>query len=135
MLAGQSQKEFFINNALARIDALLVPTVLGSLQNPPINAGEGDVYRVISGATGEWSGKDGQLALRIADSWEFASPTTGMRIFDEEVGKAIHFNTTWKEANAPASPSGGGFVDLEARAAIDGLIQALRNAGLFPESG
>lgn len=64
--AAQAQKHVTVNEALARIDAL-VQLTLGSvtLTAPPGVPGEGDAYGVPAGATGGWAGKDRQVALYL----------------------------------------------------------------------
>ncbi|MGB7407193.1 MAG: DUF2793 domain-containing protein, partial [Pontixanthobacter sp.] len=43
LFAGQTQKEFYVNEAHARIDMLLHPVVEGIADTPPADAQEGQV--------------------------------------------------------------------------------------------
>ncbi|MEP3052308.1 MAG: DUF2793 domain-containing protein [Erythrobacter sp.] len=131
LFAGQAQKEFFVNEALTKVDAILQKTVLGSQSAPPSDPATGNVFRIIANATGEWAGHEGMLALFIGGAWTYIEPTPGLLIFDQSAEKLLLFADGWKEGSAPANPQSGSVVDIEARAAIDTLIQTLRNIGIF----
>jgi hypothetical protein len=130
-LAGQAQKEPFINHALTVIDALFQGVVTDSLTSPPLSPVEGASYRVLEGATGDWSTHVDDIAVRVGGTWEFISPQDGMAIFDRSAGNSLRFSGGWQSAIEPDVPTGGGTVDNEARAAISSLIAALRTAGVF----
>ena len=53
---GQAQKEVFVNEALARLDAVAQPVVLASRAAPPTSHAAGDTYLVVGPASDEWSG-------------------------------------------------------------------------------
>ena len=132
---GQAQKEFFINQALSIVDIVLQGAVDGSLSVPPAEPAPGSCYRILSGAQAEWAGRDGELALWIGGAWTFVSPSDGMRVFDRASGNVLYFDTAWHAAAEPTLPTSGETVDAEARAAILGLISALRTARILPASG
>jgi hypothetical protein len=134
LFAAQAQKEVFHNEALARIDGLLHPSVLGEAEHPPETNKDGDSWLVGPTASGAWSGQQGRLAMRQSGQWLFADPVEGMRIFDRSARQFIMFSDTWQKPENPEEPSGGMNVDSEARAAIGALISALRAAGVFPSS-
>ena len=54
------------------------------LGTPPASTGDGDRYLVPAGATGAWSGRAGQIAVRIAGAWEFYAPRVGWLCFIED---------------------------------------------------
>lgn len=83
---GQVQKEFFVNEAHALVDALLHPVVLGTISSPPAEAENGDCWIVGGEATGEQSGSSGMLACRQAGTWLLAAPCDGLRVFDRAIG-------------------------------------------------
>ncbi len=93
LFAGQSQKEFFVNEAIALIDAHLHRTVVSSQPTPPAIPNEGEAYRVTSGVD-DWSGQDDTIAVFIGGTWRFQSPVSGMTIFDRNAGQFLHFSTT-----------------------------------------
>jgi hypothetical protein len=130
---GQVQKEFFVNEAHALMDALLHPVVLGTAANPPVKLADGDCWIVGPDASGEWAGKAGMLACRQAGTWLYAQPCAGMRVFDRAGGRDLRFhNGAWSGATAVLAPRAGSMVDAEARTAISGLIAALTIAGILP---
>lgn len=131
LFSGQAQKEFSLNQAFTIVDAMLQRGVVSSLNTPPSPAEEGDCYRVLSGATGEWLGHEDSLAIRIGGAWHFVTPKAGMTIFDQTSEQMLLFNAGWVTATGPANPTGGATVDTEARAAISELVEALRIMGLF----
>lgn len=131
LFAGQAQKEFFVNQALAMIDALLPRAVAGSTSTPPPDAIEGSAYRVTAPAGGEWSGEEDAIALRIAGAWQFVDAGEGLQIFDRAAGQVLVFRAGWQSAGAPAAPAGGAVIDAEARAAITQLTEALERMGLL----
>ena len=135
LFAAQAQKEFFHNEALARIDALLHAAIEGEENCPPSEAVEGQCWLVGSQPSGAWKGCSGSLAIRQSGQWLFATPVDGMRIFDKGVGQFIVFSGTWQKPASIEEPSCGLYVDSEARAAIGALITALRASGILPSAG
>jgi Protein of unknown function (DUF2793) len=131
LLAGQTQKEFFVNQALGILDALHSRTVLASRPAPPPIAAEGDCYRVTAPAGQAWEGCENHLAIQIGGAWHFVAPLEGMSVFDAETGNALVYRESWQRAAAPAVPAGGAFIDAEARATIAQLIQTLQAIGVL----
>lgn len=131
LFAGQAQKEAFVNEAHALVDALLHPTVEGEADAPPADPQDGDCWLVGPAPTGDWSDRAGLLACRQQGVWLFAAPRDGMRLFDRAAGHMRFYNGGWFAPTAPAAPSGGVVIDAESRAAISLLIDRLREAGIF----
>ena len=131
LFAGQAQKEFFVNQALSLIDALLQHSVVSSLDAPPTTVSDGESFRVIAPASAEWVGEEDSLAVRIGGAWHFVRPNAGMMIFDQHAGQYLVFTTQWEAASSPAAPSGGSVIDVEARATITHLIQELERLGFL----
>jgi uncharacterized protein DUF2793 len=134
MLAGQSQKEFYVNEAHALTDSLLHAACEAEATEPPVTPAEGQSWLVASGATGDWTGEDGKLASRQSGNWLFASPNDGMRLFDRSTGQMLLYRGGWQRPTAPSAPAGGTVIDAEARAAIADLMAALVDAGVFPST-
>lgn len=132
LFAGQAQKEFFVNEANARVDALLHPAIEGEGNDPPASPAEGECWLVGSAPTGVWSGNARKLACFSAAIWLFLDPADGMRVFDRAAGQFLLYRDGWRAPATPAPPTGGLTVDAEARAAIAGLLAALANAGILP---
>jgi hypothetical protein len=135
LIAGQAQKEFFVNQALAILDAMHPRTVLDSQPAPPSTALDGDCYRVTAPATLAWEGCENHLAVRIGGDWHLTPPREGMRLYDRAANHSLFFRSGWQAAATPAIPSNGTVIDVEARAAIDQIIAALRDIGIFTPSG
>jgi len=132
LFAGQAQKELFVNEALARLDLLLHPAVEGELDAPPAAPNEGQCWLVGDGASGVWSGHDGDIAGYGAGGWLFVAPSAGMRIWDRALAQVVlHHEGDWRRVDPPAQPDGGATIDSEARTAIVNLIASLRLAGIF----
>lgn len=54
------------------------------LATPPASPADGDRYIVPAGATGAWSGRTNQIAVRIGGAWEFHVPRVGWLCFVED---------------------------------------------------
>ena len=131
LFAGQAQKEGFVNEALARIDALLHMVVEAVAGSPPEAPADGDSWLIAEGATGDWSGRDGMIATAAGGNWLFFAPRTGMRVLNRTTGHDIRFVDGWQIPIAPDQPAGGGTVDAESRTAIAAIIAVLAQAGLL----
>ncbi len=131
LFAAQAQKEFFVNEALARIDGLLHTAIEGETNTPPTTPQDGQSWIVGSAPTGAWAGQAGKLACRQSGNWLFAAPTSGMRIYDAATGQQLIFDGAWQRAAPVTAPIGGTTVDTQARTAIAGLISALVAAGIL----
>ena len=110
--AAQAQKHVTVNEAFARLDALtgLVVESVGTTAPPPAPA-EGAVYAVGAGASGDWAGADGFLALWLNNGWEFLSPGVGWRAWDVAAGHIVTFDGTgWVGGVAAFGPQGSALV-------------------------
>lgn len=88
ILAAQAQKHVTHNEALRLLDGLVQLSVKDrDLTAPPVSPSEGDRYLVAAGATGEWSGWDGDVAMFADGSWWRLTPRIGWRawVIDETV--------------------------------------------------
>ncbi|WP_121117179.1 DUF2793 domain-containing protein [Croceibacterium ferulae] len=133
---GQVQKEFFVNEAHALMDALLHPVVLGTASFAPVNAVDGDCWIVGPEPDGDWADQTDMLACRQAGTWLFAAPCEGMRVFDRASGADLRYLAgRWTGAVPIRLPEGGEVVDREARDSIAGVVAAMATAGLLPQPG
>ena len=152
ILPGQAQKEFYHNEALARIDIACHPSVEGEpLATPPQTPALGQTWIVAAGGLGQWNGRDGSLASWTQGGWRFLQPVEGMTAWNRVAGYWLHWRADgWSSGELPASgvfvagkkvvgerqpevpsPSGGTTIDQEARAAIIALTAALKSHGLI----
>lgn len=134
LFAAQAQKEFYVNEAHAIVDCLLHPVVEGEANDPPASPADGEAWLVGNTPTGDWTGHEGELACVEAGAWLFIAPRNGLRIHDLGSGQSRLFLGGWQLAANVSTPTGGGVIDAEARAAIDGLIAALVANGTLPQS-
>ena len=132
LFAGQAQKESYVNELAARIDALLHGAIEGEQAVPPASPADGQAWLVAAGASGDWTGQSGKIAARQAGNWLFAAPRDGMKLLNRASGQEIRYAGGWKAAARPVAPSGGTVVDGEARNAITAILTALTNAGIVP---
>ena len=149
---GQAQKEFTHNESLQTLDILVAGAVeQPPLSTPPASSAVGDCYIVGSAATDAWAGKSQCVAAWTTGGWRFVSPIEGMLLYERTSGTWAAFrNGEWElgsvrgtalligdqqvvgaRADAIASPSGGTVVDVEARDAVDAILNALRQHGLI----
>lgn len=83
--AAQAQKHVTVNEALSRIDAVAQLRVASSrIAAPPVDATAGSAYLVPEGASNEWEGQSGRIAVAINSGWELITPKPGWRVWDEE---------------------------------------------------
>lgn len=131
LFAGQAQKEGFVNEAFARIDALLHMAVEAAASSPPASPVEGTSWLIGADATGDWSGREGQIATATGNSWLFFEPRPGMRVLNRATGQDMRFVNGWQSPSPPSPPVGGATVDAESRQAIGAIIAVLAQAGLL----
>ncbi len=134
MPSGQSQKEFYFNQAMSLVDALLSARVEGELSSPPASPGESQCWIVGDLATDDWQGHEGEIAVFVAGGWSFVSPENGMALFNKAAGQNVFYSNGWTAGNSPILPSGGTVVDLEARTAISEIIDILKETNLIPDT-
>jgi len=150
--AGQAQKEFIHNEALARIDmATQCGVESADLTAPPASPIAGQCWIVATGASGAWTGQDGCIAGWTDGGWRFLAPSEGYAAFAIDRGHRLeHDGAVWRDAavrgdgvyfggvriigaqaGAIADPAGGSTPDPESRNAIAEILAALRGHGLI----
>jgi len=152
LIAGQSQKEVFHNEALHLLDVLTAGTVEGPpADDPPASPAAGSCFIVGASPTGEWASYPGHVAAFSESGWRFIPPVAGLKMFvNSSGGFAVYTGAGWEMAivrgssividgvqvvgsrqGAIAAPSGGSIVDSEARLAVEEILAALRSHGLI----
>ncbi len=150
--AGQAQKEFFHNEALQTIDAIVAAAVEEAPRaDPPSSPAIGACYIVANSPSGAWAGRSGSLAEFTSGGWRFIAPLEGMSAYVKSLDAwGTYRPGAWEigvvrgsslvldgqrvvgaRAAAIASPAGGTTADSEARATIDQILAALRGHGLI----
>ncbi|MFN3516445.1 MAG: DUF2793 domain-containing protein [Novosphingobium sp.] len=132
LFAGQTQKEGYLNETAARLDALLCLAIEGEAAGPPPAPLDGQSWLIGPAASGDWLGHDGQIAIRQGGNWLFAEPVDGLRLLDRASGQEWRFSGGWRIPDRPNPPTGGTTIDTEARAAIAAIIAVLETAGVIP---
>lgn len=127
---GQTQKEIFVNEAHVILDALLHPVVQGIVAQPPQAPKSGECWIVGADADGLFAGQENKIACYHEAQWIFTSLVTAMRVYNLASASYVCFLDGWDVAPAIAIPSGGETIDVEARAAIMQIADALNRAGL-----
>jgi len=136
LAVGQAHKELFHNEALARIDFLLHPTVQAIETDPTALAPiAGQAWLVGPGATNEWLDQQDKIAGWTGNGWLFISPSPLMRIYVESIDSFAFYRGAWQVSEEVAGPAGGSVIDTEARTAIDSILVALAGQGIvMPDS-
>ncbi len=108
---AQAQKHVTVNEAFARLDALSQITLAGSGSVAPVTANEGALFAVEAGASGDWAGEAGRLALFLNGGWLFVTPQVGWRGWRSDTGVAVAFDgVDWVPGGGAFSANGAGFV-------------------------
>ena len=132
LFAGQSQKEFFVNEALLRADLLLHCAVEGRLTSPPAAPSPGQAWLVGVAADGAFVGHEHEIAAWTDGGWRFLAPVEGLRVFDRSRGAfRIFIAGAWDEPASIAPPTGGATVDAQARATLTQVLEKLVAAGVL----
>lgn len=94
--SAQAQKEITVNEALARIDAVLNGGAIDKdLATPPGSPVSGDVYIVAASPTGAWSGKAMQVAY-FDQVWRFIVPNEGLMLWvNDENTHYVYDGSAW----------------------------------------
>lgn len=105
--AAQAQKHVTHNEALTRLDAATQLAVIDRVRTTPPGApAPGDRHLVAAGASGEWAGHDGEIALYDA-GWRFLAPGMGWRVYVGAEGiTLVHTGSGWSDLIV-GTPSGG----------------------------
>jgi hypothetical protein len=89
---SQAQKEVTVNEAIARIDAILNTGAKDKdLSAPPASPVAGDVYIVASSPTGAWATHANHIAY-FDQAWKFITPNEGMRLWVNDENKIYAYD-------------------------------------------
>jgi hypothetical protein len=97
ILPAQAQKHVTHNEALRLLDVMVQLVVRNrTLTAPPPSPQEGDRHIIGAGATGEWAGRDGQIAAFWDTAWLYLEPQEGWTAFIRDEGaQAVHEAGQW----------------------------------------
>ncbi|MFN3747382.1 MAG: DUF2793 domain-containing protein [Sphingorhabdus sp.] len=137
IMVAQAHKEITHNEALAKIDALLHLSVVGTAVAPPTltSADSGQCWIVgATSASGDWVGNENAIASWNGASWTMIDPVAGMRAWDHQAGVELRFlDGEWQHPATINDPQGGAVIDVEARLALVALLNRLRSVGMIGE--
>lgn len=152
LVPGQAQKELSHNEALQLLDVVVAAAVEEPARNdPPSAPNPGQCYIVGDTPSGDWSQHGGQLAAFTGAGWRFVAPAIGASVLVKTLGTSATYGVGgWElgtiradrvmvdgnqvvgaRSAAVADPAGGTVIDAEARAALIGILSALRQHGLI----
>lgn len=138
LIPGQAQKETSINEDLHLLDAIVAAAVEEPARSDrPATPGAGNSYIIADQATGEWSGHEGALAAFTPGGWRYVAPTDGLSVLEKTTGTTLRYRSgAWEQvlgARQAAIPdvTGGTTIDVESRATIAAILNALRSHGLI----
>ena len=115
MEISQQQKEATFNEALALLDMLTNALILDrDLATPPGSPTDGDLYIVGPAASGDWAGKDGQLAAYYQGWWFLTAPEGFLALVDDEETFLYYSDGSW--LTLAAGGAGGGLWSIDAPA-------------------
>ncbi len=131
--AGQAQKEWTHNEALALLDIAVQASVAAAgVDAPPADPEPGGCWIVGAAPTGAWAGRAGAIAGWTDGGWRFLAPRDGMAAWSLSDGASVRYAAgEWRmERSAPiAAPAGGAVIDAECRAAVAAILAALAEQG------
>ncbi len=105
--AAQAQKHVTVNEAIARADAVAQMRLKSRGVTVPPVAVDGAAYGIGVGASGDWAGQDGNLAVQANGGWVFISPRPGWRGWDESTNEALIYDGVNWQADAVSVSAGG----------------------------
>jgi hypothetical protein len=113
--AAQAQKHVTHNEALVLLDALTQLAVESrTLTAPPGTPADGACYIPAAGATGAWSGWDGQIALYSGGGWLKILPVSGLKAWVKGERLTLTYEDgVWRDGIALTAS--GGRVTLRAK--------------------
>lgn len=137
LAASQAQKHVTHNEALSLLDGLIQLAVISrGVATPPATPTDGDRYLVAAAATGDWSARSGQIALRMEGAWRYATAVEGWRLWVSDEDVLLVFNgTTWNAGSVPTSLQNMALVGVNTTADAGNKLAVSSAATLFNHVG
>lgn len=136
LAAAQAQKHVTHNAAILALDAIVQLAVLTrSLTSPPVAPVPGERHLVVSGASGDWAGKDNQIAAWQDGQWVFFQPGTGWIAWVEEEGRLFAWaGGSWTAISLDAAQSAP-MIGVNAQPDATNRLSVTAPATLFNHEG
>jgi uncharacterized protein DUF2793 len=108
IMAAQAQKHVTHNEAIRELDAIVQLAVKDrDLSSSPVSPANGDRYIVAANATGDWFGKESQIAAFQDNAWVFYAPNEGWLGWVADEGILLAFDgTLWSEVSGSGGEAG-----------------------------
>ncbi len=105
IMASQAQKHVTYNEALRMLDAVVQLSIASRTATQPATTPvDGERHIVASGATGGWSGWDGDVACYVDGGWMRLTPQTGWLAWVEDEGLlVVRTEDGWVQPGASAA--------------------------------
>jgi hypothetical protein len=134
--AAQAQKHVTHNEALVLLDCLVqLAAESRDLAAPPDTPAEGDCHIPAAGATGAWTGWDGQLALYSGGGWQRIAPVSGLKAWLKSERLTLTYEDgVWRDGVALTAH--GGRVTLRAKEeelTLSGAFVETADAAFIPD--
>ena len=125
IIASQAQKHITHNEALRDLDVLVHLTVEdNTITTPPADASDGQCYVVADGATGDWSGRATQIAVRKDQAWHFYIPKEGWTCWLRSRNAMMVFEGFgWIDIISPNAQRGQSAYELAQAEGFEGTVQ------------
>jgi len=108
LVESQAGKAISHNEALHRIEGLLVRVLSRTVSAEPASPAEGATYILPASATGtDWAGHDGEIAHYYGAAWHFYPPVEGLHLWVSDAASLYYYDgAAWQAF------SGGGASDF-----------------------
>lgn len=133
---AQAQKEITVNQALARIDAILNSGAKSrAVATPPASPASGDLYIVAASPTGDWSGQAGKLTY-YDGIWRFITPMEGMTLWVNDENLIYSYDgTAWILSSNPTEFQNLTKLGINSTADATNKLSVASGAILFNHNG
>lgn len=133
---AQAQKEVTVNQAFARIDAILNSGAKSRvLATPPVSPASGDLYIIAASPTGDWSAQAGKLTY-FDGIWRFITPIEGMTLWVNDENLIYSYDgAAWVLSNNPTEFQNLTKLGINATADATNKLSVASGSILFNHNG
>lgn len=133
---GQAQKHITHNEAIRTLDTITQLSVISQATAPNAGAVDGDRYIVAPGATGDFAGQDGNIAMMETGLWAFFAAKTGWVAHDQSTGGMVVFDgNDWTPTVGGANVTSTDRMGVNATADTTNRLAVSSDATLLTHSG
>lgn len=110
------------------LDFLVQPVVLAKHADPDVlSPSDGEAWLVDQESSGDWAARQNHIAIWTAGGWRFIEPIEHAKLLVKDVKEtAVFLDNEWIFGGAISGPTGGSTIDVEARQAIESILEVLR---------